>query len=390
MSRAPAYWDEMDDSGATPVPDFDVLSQGSWEPSRRWAAPEPVVPLPRAPLRDPSSESEPYEPAPEPLPEVEAPPEPSTEEAEADEPPPRGPAFVGRLQRWSRARSTRLLAIVAFVAGAVLGGATVHEWDTQQAAEKQRNTVRLTARVAEDAASSASWTGARQPWTLRVVVTNSGPTDLRVRAARLDDRRFTSHLRTVSRGAQVRAGQDAWISLDVTHSCSTGGPTSAPRTIMLTVTPEGRPDQEIRVRLSDDTTLVVDTARQKCQSAASNLWITAELHGDPADLGTELVTPIRITQQDTSAAAVREIRTPTPGLSVVSAPLPVSFVKMQTPPTTLRWTIADCTKARVIVFAEVGISAVIQLEGGESVQMPIVLDANAVLAIVRFITRTCG
>lgn len=267
----------------------------------------------------------------------------------------------------------------------------MHGWETQAADAARRDTVQLTARVAEDAASSASWTGARQPWTLRIVLTNSGPNEVRLRDARLPDRRYTSKLRQVSRGVRIPAGQETWISMDVTHSCLRGGPASAPRDVALTVAPAGRPEREVRARLADDNTLFVDTARQKCQTVASDIWITSELTGDPADLDTVLVTPIRIRQHDRRAVAIREIRTPTPGLSMVASTRPVGFVEDVTPVTALRWSIADCERARVVVYAEVGISGVVQLADGDpSIRTAIVLDANAVLAIVRFITRSCG
>ncbi|GAA3395329.1 hypothetical protein [Cryptosporangium minutisporangium] len=406
-SRAPAYWDDLDDSGATPVPGPDVLSAGGWDASAapRWSAQEQLISAPRRPGAEELPGLDP-EPPPDPMPEpeplsepTESSPHPDAPTSEAlvtdalaeEAPARRRPVVVERVERWARPHRARLLWIAAFVAGTVLGGVAVHEWDTQQAEARRRDTVQLSARVAEDAASSANWTGDRQPWTLRVVLTNSGPTDVRIGAARLDDKYLRSKLRTVSRDVRVRAGQETWISVDVTNSCSVSRPMTAPYAIMLTITPDGRPERDVRVRLADDTMLLVDTARQKCQNSANDMWITAELEGEPADLDTELATPIRIRQLDERALAVREIRTPTPGLSVVAAPLPIGFEQEVTPATTLRWSIADCAKARVIVYAEVGISATIQLvERGESVRVPIVLDANAVLAIVRFITRTCG
>ena len=402
LSRAPAYWDDPDDAGETPVPAFDVLSTSIWDaPRGRSPLPEPTpVPEPRKPATD---ERRGRRPEASDVVREDAPPAGTPGDDALGEDTPGGdpvddvppgrswPAPVGRAERWIRARQTRLFWIAAFVVGSLLGGAAVHSWEVQQAEAARRDSVQMAARVAEDAASSASWTGARQPWTLRVVLTNIGPTDVRLQEARLDDRRYQTHLRQVSRGVRVPAGQETWISMDVTHSCGRGGPSASPRELVLTVAPSGRPEREVRVRLSDDSALFVDTARQKCQTRASELWITSELAGEPAEVGATLVTPIRIRRPDQRALAVRDIRTPTPGLSMVASTRPVGFTEDVTPVTALRWSIADCARARIVVYAEVGITAVVQLaDGGPRFRTTIVLDANAVLAIVRFITRSCG
>ncbi|WP_344648067.1 hypothetical protein [Cryptosporangium japonicum] len=345
-----------------------MRSTSIWESSR--PQPDPA----EAPDEAPASSPEPVD---------------QTPPDEAPEPP--RPVAIRWPELWERARRTPLVWIAAFVVGALLGGVAVHGWETQAADAARRDAVQLTARVAEDAASSASWTGARQPWTLRIVLTNTGPNDVRLRDATLPDRRYTSNLREVSRGVRIPAGQETWISMDVTHSCRRGGPASAPHDVALTVAPAGRPERDVRVRLADDNTLFVDTARQKCQTVASDIWVTSELVGEPADLDTVLVTPIRIRQHDRRAVAVRELRTPTPGLSMLASTRPIDFVEDVTPVTALRWSIADCARARAVVYAEVGISGVVQLSNGDpSIRTAIVLDANAVLAIVRFITRSCG
>ncbi|MFG1926798.1 hypothetical protein [Cryptosporangium sp. NPDC048952] len=364
LSRAPAYWDDLDDTADAVAPTFDVRSTSLWD-----------APLPPQPTSDVPEEPD----------------EPPEQDGTAPEEPLARPGPVARAEDWLRDRQNRLLWIAAFVVGTLLGGAAVHSWETQAADAARRDTVQVTARVAEDAASSASWTGTRQPWTLRIVLTNTGPGDVRLQNARLDDDRYTSNLRQVSRGVRIPAGDETWISMDVTHSCAQGGPATAPRDVILTVAPDDRPERDVQVRLADDNTLIVDTARQKCQTVASEVWITSELVGEPADLDTTLVTPIRIRQHDRRAIALRELRTPTPGLSMVASTRPVSFVEDLTPVTALRWSVADCAKARVVVYAEVGISAVVQLaDAGPSLRTAIVLDANAVLAIVRFITRSCG
>ncbi|MFI5958195.1 hypothetical protein [Cryptosporangium sp. NPDC051539] len=381
-SRAPAYWDDEDGSGAASVSGADVLGTSVWDtaPRRRRTASAP----------------EPDE-APEPVGDTGSAPESdavSTAVAEAGGPvrPERPrPAAVARVENWARARSARLLWISAFVVGLLLGGAAIHSWDAERAAAARRDTVILGARVAQDAASSANWTGARQPWTLRIVVTNLGPSEVRIQAAHLDDKRYRSQLRSVSQGVKVRSGQETWISMDVMHSCSTGGPVNAPRQVVLAVTLNGRPQQNVPVRLADDGTLFVDTARQKCQGPENEFWTNAELAGTPAELTDEIVIPLRIRQAPNNGLAVREIRTATPGLSVVAAPLPAGFVEDVTPRITVRWSVADCSLARHLNYAEVAISATIQLESsGESIKPTVTLDANAVLAIVRFVTRKCG
>ncbi|TQS40739.1 hypothetical protein [Cryptosporangium phraense] len=360
-SSAPAYWDELDESGEASVPGTDVLSTSVWEQAR----PRRRRPPEERPDDEPEADDDGQQP--------------ETEQ----------PTSVGRLEAWARARSARLRLIAAVAVGLLLGGAAIHSWDAEQAAAERRDRIVLGARVAQDAASSANWTGARQPWTLRVVISNLGPTEVRIRAARLDDSRYRSGLRTVSQGVKVRTGQETWISMDVSHSCA--GPLNAPRKILLSVSIAGRPERDVAVTLADDNTLFVDTARNKCQGPESDFWTNAELAGSPAELRDEIVIPLRIRQESDSGLAIREIRTATPGLSVVAAPLPAGFVEDVTPRITLRWSVADCGLARRLNYAEIAVTATVQLRSsGESIKPTVVLDANAVLAIVRFITRKCG
>ena len=279
------------------------------------------------------------------------------------------------------------MPVAVFAAGVLLGSVAIHGYDAQLAAEAKRDTVNLTARVSEDGTPG---TGAQRPWVLRVIVTNSGQTDVVIRAATLADGRFQSHLRPVSEETNIRAGQESWLSLDVTHSCVDGGPAPAPQTLDLTVVPHGRPSRDVRIRLADDASRMVDAARQNCTNPDTNVWTSAELSGPTRVQGGALSVPIRIHLVGPEALAVREIRTSTPGMSVLSSPLPVRFADGITAQTILRWSIADCTRAKMLTFAEIGLTATVMLlADAESIQVDAVLDDNAVLAVVRYITANC-
>jgi hypothetical protein len=269
----------------------------------------------------------------------------------------------------------------------LFGGVAIHGYDAQQAAASRRDTVNLTARVAEDNTPRTSSNGA---WVLRIIVTNSGQTDITVRGATLADGRFQSHLREVSLDTRIRAGQESWLSLDITHSCVDGGPAPAPQTLELTVVPTGRPGRIIRVRLADDGDQMVDAARQNCLNPDTDVWTDAELAGPTVTVGKALTMRVRVHMVGPEALAVREIRTSTPGLSVVATPLPARFTDGVTEPTMLRWSVASCQRAKVVTYAEIGITATVMLlADAESIRTDAVLDANAVLAIVRYITKTC-
>lgn len=333
-------WDTPD-QGEPPPLGPDVLS--SDRPTRRARRAEPPA-APRQP-----DDLNPPPPADEELDGQELP------EEHADEEPGgrRRPTIEGARQ-WTRDRKAVLVPMAVFVAGALLGSVGIHGYDAQLAAETRRDTVNLTARVAED---STPRTGAQRPWILRVIVTNSGQTDILIRAASLADGRFQSHLRPVSEDTRIRAGQESWLSMDVTHSCVDGGPAPAPQTLELAVVPTGRPSRQVQVRLADDGARMVDAARQNCLNPDTDVWTSAELSGPTTFTREALTVPVQIHLVGPEPLAVREIRTSSPGLSVIAAPLPVRFSDGITAQTVLRWSVADCARAKVLTYAEIGITA---------------------------------
>ena len=369
-------WDTQD-RGDLPPLGSDVLS--SDRPVRRPRRPRRAEP-PTAP-QQPAGPSLPL-PADEELDHEQLPEEHADEDAGGRKRP-----TIESARRWTRDRKAVLLPMAVFAAGALLGSVGIHGYDAQLAAEAQRDTVNLTARVAED---STPRTGAQRPWILRVIVTNSGQTDILIRSASLADGRFQSHLRPVSQDTRIRGGQESWLSMDVTHSCVDGGPAPAPQTLELTVVPSGRPSRQVRVRLADDGARMVDAARQNCLNPDTDVWTSAELSGPTTLTRQALTVPIRIHLVGPEPLAVREIRTSSPGLSVIATPLPVRFSDGITGQTVLRWSVADCARAKVVTYAEIGITATVMLlEDAESLRTDAVLDANAVLAIVRFISSIC-
>jgi hypothetical protein len=334
-------WDRPDEAGS-PLPGPDVLSS---EPSRRRSPPRAKRPEPAEPLNRPSP------------------------------------------KEWLDDHRMLLIALAGVIVGALLASVAVHSYDEKQAEAARRNTVNLTARVPDDAIDQ---TNAQRPWVLRLIVTNSGQTNIDVKGARLGDDRFESSLHPISVDTKIRAGQESWISLNVTHSCDHGAPAPSPQTVVLSVVPDGRVQRDVPIRLADDGARISDAAYQNCLSPLSDVWTSAELTGTPKVVGGVLNVPVQIHFVDTGAASIQDLRTVTLGLTMTASPLPARVVDDISAQIVLRWKVSDCAHARTLAYAAFGMTTTVGLRGiGKPLLTDAVLDADAILAIVRFVTATC-
>lgn len=279
--------------------------------------------------------------------------------------------------------------VVAVVVGAVLGGLLVHGYDNRLAEQAKRDTLALTARVVPIDTPGGQ---GRDSWSLRLVVANRGETTLTLRSATLADTPLRSSLRSVSRNVSLPAGKEAWVSMDVSGACAGGGLTHPPTALDAVVTAGDRGEVTVRIDLSDDTSLLLSSARQTCLDANFALWAAAEEAG-PARLDANgLSIPVRFRSNRSPAWDVSAVRNAGPGLAAtVAAPLPLRFTNGRTPAATVRWTITDCVQAKALGYTELRLRTTLTLPGAtRSIEVTTTLSAALSEAVAVFVRHTCA
>ncbi|GAA0278128.1 hypothetical protein GCM10009539_77390 [Cryptosporangium japonicum] len=288
--------------------------------------------------------------------------------------------------------------VVAVLVGAVLGGLLVHGYDDRLAEQAKRDTVALTARVVPIDGPGGR---GRDSWLLRLVVANRGATTLTLRSATLADTPLRSSLRPVSRNVTLPAGKEAWISMDVSGACAGGGLTRPPTAIDAIVTTgdrgarrdrADRADRTVRIDLSDDTSLLLSSARQTCLDANFALWAAAEEAG-PARLDRNgLTIPVRFRSNRSPTWEVSAVRNAASGLAAtVAATLPMRFTDGVTPAATVRWTITDCVQAKALGYTDLRLRTTLTLpDATRSIEVTTTLSAALSEAVAVFVRHACA
>ncbi len=284
--------------------------------------------------------------------------------------------------------SLRRRPVVAVLVGAVLGGLLVHGYDDRLAEQAERDTIALSARVVPIDTPGGQ---GRDSWLLRLVVANRGATTLTLRSAALADTPLRSALRSVSENVTLPAGKEAWVSMDVSGACAGGGLTRPPTAIDAVVSARDRGERTVRIDLSDDTSLLLSSARQTCLDANFALWAAAEEAG-PARLDRNgLSIPVRFRSNRSPAWEVSAVRNAGSGLAAtVAANLPMRFTDGVTPATTVRWTITDCVQAKALGYTDLRLRTTLTLSGAtRSIEVTTTLSAALSEAVSVFVRHTC-
>ncbi|MFG1924842.1 hypothetical protein [Cryptosporangium sp. NPDC048952] len=277
---------------------------------------------------------------------------------------------------------------LALVAGLVLGGLLVHGYDDRLVEQSKRDTIALTARVVP--IDTAGGQG-RDTWLLRLVIANRGATSLKLRSATLAETPLRSSLRSVSKNVTLPAGKEAWISMDISGACAGGGLTRAPTALDAVVTAGDRPSRTVRVDLSDDTSLLLSSARQTCMDSNFALWAAAEQVGAAHIDKNGLFIPVRFRSNWSPAWEVSAVRNAGAGLAAtVAATLPIRFTNGVTPVTTVRWTITDCVQAKALGYTDLRLRTTLTLPGAtRSIEVTTTLSGALTEAVSLFVTRAC-
>ncbi|GAA3396471.1 hypothetical protein GCM10020369_73300 [Cryptosporangium minutisporangium] len=274
--------------------------------------------------------------------------------------------------------------MVALAIGVLLGAVFTHGYEARLDELERRDALALVARVAE-----ATPGGGRVTWAATVVVANPGPSDVRVRAARLGGDRFRSRLRG-SRGVVVPAGAEVRVVLEVSGGCAAGGPRTVPGTLVATVTTARRGVRRYSAPLADDAGQLLAAARRTCADTDFDRWVSTVAAGAPSVTRRGLVQPVRFLLHGSSPQEIGAVRSETPGLVVVAAPLPVRFTDGLTPVTTLRWAPSDCLEARRAPDDEVRLRATVTLASGPPAEVTTLLDAESLRAVSTFRAQACA
>lgn len=273
--------------------------------------------------------------------------------------------------------------VVALVVGVVLGAVFTHGYEARLDELERRDAVELTARVVEGTPG-----GGRETLTAAVVLTNLGAHPVTIRAAQLDDDRFRSRL--VGEAVAIAPGADVRLTLAVSGGCAGGGPQTVPGTLVATVETPHRGARTHPVRLADDAGLLLAAARRTCADADFDRWVSTQAAGAPTIVRRGLLQPVRFRLHGASPQEIGAVRSETPGLVVVAAPLPVRFAADGlTAVTTLRWAPSDCLEAQRARADEVRLRATVTLATGVPEEVTTLLDAESLRAVTDFRDRAC-
>jgi hypothetical protein len=300
--------------------------------------------------------------------------------------------WVGQLRRpnWLPTTAQRRVGLLlVFALGVAVGGVGWHRWDSATQARAERATVALVAWTSHAAFREQS----QQPIIETYVrLHNSGPLPIKITGLKLDQSGLTPHNAPPTR-VDVLADATVTMSASSVLRCDEIDQSRMPALIVRALPADGS-IQERRIPLAYTGDLAPLTSNACGSADSTELAIGLSYSGGAVVTGTgrgaSLRAPITAGVWAPTSPEVRltGVRSTSQAFTVQAKGLPVTVSSDLTPTIELTWQVADCRAAAELDAS--GFTSLVIVADRGRVLTEVDLGPDLLLALVRFVSTTCG
>jgi hypothetical protein len=303
--------------------------------------------------------------------------------------PPRAPRQLRIPAAWTAKLRTAAPVLMAFVIGAVVGGAGWNEWAAQRDSAAARSAVSFTAQMAS-AGPNASGSGIQA----FVRLTNTGSETILIDEVEMRGAAVQSSSRRGTEPIEAKPDDDVTMRLSVEVDCSVR--TASEATVSVRVRTADGVARAAELPIDDDNGHLRHTTSTVCPDPNDAfIPVSVEYYGMSSvvdDGGRALRVPVTVgvwTPVDVVLLTMRPVSNRL-SVSVEGLPLQISRgSEASLPLLTTTWRVLDCRDADALRFEALGVVIEAQRPGGNVITTRVQSEPNLALELAKFIGDTC-